>query len=443
MKEKISFIGLGKLGLPLSTIFAKNNVPVLGVDVNVDLIDKLDRDETPFIEDGLDECLLLAKNNIEYTTSYDRIMNETDVSVMLVNTQIGDTYSSSIVESVIKGLCAELVKSDKDYHLFILSSTVMPGEIRDNLIPMIEELTGRELNKGFGFSYVPDVVKLGSVIKDFENPDVVIVGSSDDLSGKITRDLYDKFPKNNPPVVEMTLEEAEISKVTLNAYLVSKISFANFISNICESVDNVNVDNITNAIGHHKPIGHLFLKGGLSFGGTCFPRDTKAFIKFSESVGHNASHIIATDDINKKQDLNLSKIVNTIDKESISVLGLSFKPNTPVLTESPSIKLVKQLLIKGKNVNVYDSLCIDDVKDEFSGWPYSNMRDKIKINYFKSIKECFQAGELVIIALPSDEFTIINDDWKSFDDQVILDCWRILDSNNFKQIQYKCLGKRG
>lgn len=443
MKEKISFIGLGKLGLPLSTIFAKNNVSVLGVDVNVDLIDKLDRDETPFIEDGLDECLLLAKNNIEYTTSYDRIMNETDVSVMLVNTQIGDTYSSSIVESVIKGLCAELVKSDKDYHLFILSSTVMPGEIRDNLIPMIEELTGRELNTGFGFSYVPDVVKLGSVIKDFENPDVVIVGSSDDRSGKITRDLYDKFPKNNPPVVEMTLEEAEISKVTLNAYLVSKISFANFISNICESVDNVNVDNITNAIGHHKPIGHLFLKGGLSFGGTCFPRDTKAFIKFSESVGHNASHIIATDDINKKQDLNLSKIVNTIDKESISVLGLSFKPNTPVLTESPSIKLVKQLLIKGKTVNVYDSLCIDDVKDEFSGWPYSNMRDKIKINYFKSIKECFQAGELVIIALPSDEFTIINDDWKSFDDQVILDCWRILDSNNFKQIQYKCLGKRG
>ena len=203
------------------------------------------------------------------------------------------------------------------------------------------------------------------------------------------------------------------------------------------------MDNITNAIGHHKPIGHLFLKGGLSFGGTCFPRDTKAFIKFSESVGHNASHIIATDDINKKQDLNLSKIVNTIDKESISVLGLSFKPNTPVLTESPSIKLVKQLLIKGKTVNVYDSLCIDDVKDEFSGWPYSNMRDKIKINYFKSIKECFQAGELVIIALPSDEFTIINDDWKSFDDQVILDCWRILDSNNFKQIQYKCLGKRG
>ena len=443
MDNKISFIGLGKLGLPLSTIFAKNSVSVLGVDVNTELIDKLNGGETPFYEDGLDECLILAKDNIEYTTSYDGIMGNTDTSVILVNTQIGDTYSSSIVESVIKDLCVELVKSDKDYHLFILSSTVMPGEIRGNLIPMIEELTGRELNKGFGFSYVPDVVKLGSVIKDFENPDVVIIGSSDGHSGKITRDLYDKFPINNPPIAEMTLEEAEISKVALNAYLVSKISFANFISNLCESVDNVNVDNITNAIGYHKPIGHLFLKGGLSFGGTCFPRDTNAFIKFSESVGHNASHIIATDKINENQDLNLLNIVNNIDKESISVLGLSFKPNTPVITESPSIKLVKGLLIKGKTVNVYDSLCIDDVKNEFSGWPYSNMRDKIKINYFKSIKECFQAGELVVIALPSDEFKIIDDGWKSFDDQVILDCWRILDSNNFKQLQYKCLGKRG
>jgi len=432
MKEKISFIGLGKLGLPLSTIFAKNNVPVLGVDVNVDLIDKLDRDETPFIEDGLDECLLLAKNNIEYTTSYDRIMNETDVSVMLVNTQIGDTYSSSIVESVIKGLCAELVKSDKDYHLFILSSTVMPGEIRDNLIPMIEELTGRELNKGFGFSYVPDVVKLGSVIKDFENPDVVIVGSSDDLSGKITRDLYDKFPKNNPPVVEMTLEEAEISKVTLNAYLVSKISFANFLSNLCETVDGVNVDNVTNAIGYHKPIGHYFLKGGLSFGGTCFPRDTSAFIELSEKFGLDAKQLKATDEINKYQHSNLLNIVKNQQKNSISVLGLSFKPNTPVIIESPSIKLIESLLLEGKTVNVYDPLCMDEVKETFGD----------KLNYFDSVKDCFEVGELVIIALPYDEFKDIDDTWKSFDDQVILDCWRLLDKNKFNNISYKCLGRQ-
>ena len=434
MKEKISFIGLGKLGLPLSTLFAKNGVPVLGIDVNMDLVNRLQENiHTPFSEKGLDESLDLAYSNIEYTTSYDGVVDETDVSVILVNTQSGDGYSSNVVESVLKDLCIELAKSDKDYHLFILSSTVMPGEIRNNLIPMIEKLTGRELNTGFGFSYVPDIVKLGSVIKDFENPDVVIIGSSDERSADITHKLYKNIPTNNPPISKMTLEEAEVSKVTLNAYLVSKISFANFVSNLCERIDNVNVDNITDAIGYHKPIGHQFLKGGLSFGGTCFPRDTNAFIEFSKSLGYEATHLIATDQINKTQDLNLLRITRNINKQNISVLGLSFKPNTPVITKSPSIKLIESLLWEGKNINVYDPLCMDNVEDIFGD----------KLNYFNSFKACFRAGELVVIALPYDEFKSIDDSWKSYDDQTILDCWRILDSDKFKEIKYKCLGKRG
>jgi UDPglucose 6-dehydrogenase len=434
MKEKISFIGLGKLGLPLSTLFAKNGVPVLGIDINTDLVNTLQENiHTPYFEEGLGRSLDLAYNNIEYTTSYDGMMDETDISVILVNTQIKDGYSSEIVESVLKDLCMELVESDKDYHLFILSSTVMPGEIRNYLIPMIEELTGRKLNKGFGFSYVPDIVKLGSVIKDFENPDVVIIGSSDERSTNITHELYKNIPTNNPPISKMTLEEAEVSKVTLNAYLVSKISFANFISNLCESIDNVNVDNITNAIGYHKPIGHHFLKGGLSFGGTCFPRDTNAFIEFSESCGREASHIVATDKINRSQDSNLLRIVNSTKKRNVSVLGLSFKPNTPVITKSPSIKLIEGLVWEGMNVNVYDPLCIDTVRDKFGD----------SLNYFNSFKACFRAGELVVIALPYDEFKSIDDSWKSYDGQIILDCWRILDSDKFKEIKYKCLGKRG
>ena len=218
MKEKISFIGLGKLGLPLSTLFAKNGVPVLGIDVNTDLVNILQENiHTPFFEKGLGKSLDLAYNNIDYTTSYDRVMDETDVSVILVNTQIGDSYSSEIVENVIKDLCAELVKSSKRYHLFILSSTVMPGEIRNKLIPMIEELTDRELNKGFGFSYVPDIVKLGSVIEDFENPDVVIIGGSDEHSTDVTHRLYENIPTNNPPISKMTLEEAAVAIYSLTS----------------------------------------------------------------------------------------------------------------------------------------------------------------------------------------------------------------------------------
>ena len=441
MKEMVSFVGLGKLGLPLSTIFAKNGVPIMGIDTNQTLINKLHKSELPFFEKGLEEHLSLAQDSIEYTTSYDGVVDNTDISIILVNTQIGDSYSSNVVESVITNICNELVKSDKEYHLFILSSTVMPGEIQNKLIPMIERITNRKLNKGFGFSYVPDVVKLGSVIYDFQNPDMVIIGSSDDHAGKVTKKLYDGIV-NDPPVVEVTLEEAEIAKVTLNAYLVSKISFANFISNLCERVDNVNVDNITNAIGYHKPIGHQFLKGGLGFGGTCFPRDTKAFIDFSRDVGHHASHIIATDQINNNQHRDLYERVVGYDRKSISILGLSFKPNTPVIQESPSLKLAERLVKIGKEVNLYDPLCIDQVKSIFSNFPYTKMKDKPVVNYHESLKECFQAGELVIVALPCDEFKVIGDDWKSFYNQMILDCWRILNPNDFKMIEYRCLGKK-
>tara|TARA_R110002020_G_scaffold172623_5_gene362971 strand:+ start:4965 stop:6299 length:1335 start_codon:yes stop_codon:yes gene_type:complete len=443
MKEKISFIGLGKLGLPLSSLFAYNGVPVLGIDTNEKLIETLqDNMFTPFFEKNLGGLLDDAYGNIEYTTSYDGVMDETDISVILVNTQIGDSYSSEVVENVIKDLCAELVKSSKRYHLFILSSTVMPGEIRNKLIPMIEELTDRELNKGFGFSYVPDIVKLGSVIEDFENPDVVIIGGSDEYSTNVTHQLYKNIPTNNPPISVMTLEEAEVSKVTLNAYLVSKISFANFVSNLCESMDNVNVDNVTNAIGYHKPIGHQFLKGGLGFGGTCFPRDTKAFIDFSRKLGHHASHLIATDSINEEQHDRLFKKVMSYDKKSISILGLSFKPNTSVIQESPSMKLAEHLVIAGKEVNLYDSLCIEEVESVFSKFPYDRMRDEPVINYYNSMKACFRQGEVVVVALPYDEFKTIDDSWKSHDDQIILDCWRILDSDKFEEIQYKCLGER-
>jgi UDPglucose 6-dehydrogenase len=196
-------------------------------------------------------------------------------------------------------------------------------------------------------------------------------------------------------------------------------------------MDNVNVDNVTNAIGFHKPISHLFLKGGLSFGGTCFPRDTWTFIELAKRFGLDAKQLLATDEINKKQDDRLYEFVKNSKKENISILGLSFKPHSPVIVESPSVKLIKSLLKDNKTINVYDPLCLKEVKSKFGD----------DINYFDSVKDCFKNGELVIVALQYDEFKSIDDTWKTFDGQTILDCWRFLDENKFKDINYKCLGK--
>ena len=134
--------------------------------------------------------------------------------------------------------------------------------------------------------------------------------------------------------------------------------------------------------------------------------------------------------------MNLFNIVHDTKKDSISILGLSFKPNTPTITDSASIELAWRLLQEGKNVNLYDPLCMNEVKKKFEPFVTTSL------NYFDSLEECFKAGELVVVALPYDEFKTIDDTWKSFDDQIILDCWRFLDENKFNDISYKCLGRK-
>jgi len=432
MNEKVSFIGLGKLGLPLATCFGKNKVNILAIDKNEKVISDLKNQKAPFYEPDLQNNIDLSSKYMTYTTSYDKIA-ETDITIILVNTpskKKDGSFSNLYIEQSLESSCEILKKTNKKYHLFIISSTVMPGSIVDGFIPLIENITNWKINEQFGVCHIPDFVALGKVIKDFENPEMVVLGESDKKAGDIAEKLYSKILKNNSPIHRLTLPEAEIAKVSLNAYVTMKLSFANFLSNICERVDNVNVDNITNAIGEDKRISPYFFKGGLSFGGTCFPRDTWAFIKLSHKLGLDAVHIKATQEINENQDKHLFQFVNKFDKNKISVLGLSFKPDSPVLTESASIKLVERLIDIGKEVYVYDPLCLEKVKEVFGD----------KIIYCGSAKECVEKTELSVVALQYKEFKNISDDWSEKDDHIIIDCWRYLDKNKLKKIKYFALG---
>jgi UDPglucose 6-dehydrogenase len=237
----------------------------------------------------------------------------------------------------------------------------MPTSL-SKVIHKIEENTNRKLNEDFGIVYIPDLVALGSVIKDFENPDVVILGESCSRYGDIAIEIYSKIFKNSPQIVRMSLVEAEISKVSLNAYITMKISFANFIGNISEKLD-ANPHNITKALGFDKRISPYYFKSGLAFGGTCFPRDTWAFIKLADYLGLDACHIKATQKINDDQnELLFDKVKNYKDKK-IGIYGLSFKPNTYVTVESPGNILYERLLKENYDVSYYDNLILSQHKD--------------------------------------------------------------------------------
>lgn len=332
--NKVSFIGLGKLGLPLATCMAKNGVKIIGLDVNKEVIENLNNIKAPFYETDLQKNIELAKDNAVYSLNYE-LVKDTNTTIILVNTPSNKkdgSFSNLYIEQALTEVCKK-IKHKNTYHLFVISSTVMPGSIQDNFIPLIENNTGWELNNQYGLCYIPDFVALGTIIKDFENPEFVVLGQSDEKAGDKAIEIYSKVFVNNPTIKRMSLIEAEISKISLNAYICTKISFSNFLTRVCEKFENVNIDNITESIGIDKRISPYYFKGGLSFGGTCFPRDTWAFMKMSEKLGMKAYHIEAAEKINQEQDRHLlDKVLKTIldNKLSteISILGLGFKNNT-------------------------------------------------------------------------------------------------------------------
>tara|TARA_R100000353_G_scaffold67801_4_gene52698 strand:- start:1797 stop:3008 length:1212 start_codon:yes stop_codon:yes gene_type:complete len=400
----ISFIGLGKLGLPLACCLARSGNKILGVEKNEYVLEQLNNNKLPFYEPGLEE-LFPHHNFIGFTDSYKRAVDETEASIILVNTQLGDTgYSSEFVEAVLIDLSVNLKKSDKDYHLIVLSSTVIPGTII-KLINLVEKISGRKYGEGFGFSYVPDFVRLGNVIHDFKNPEFFLVGATGVQDIALTQSIWYEFHKNNPPKIVLTLEEAEVAKVALNAYIVNKITFANFLGQLCEGMDNVNVHNITQCIGIDKRISPHFFGYGTPYGGTCFPRDTSAFIKFAKDRKKKAKHLLFAEEVNEM-------VYNSIlDKlkgyDIVGILGVSFKPNSPVVIGSPSARLIKDLIALGVNVNGHDKIqeTFDNLEDD--------------INQFDDAQECIDRSQVVVIMHPDKDYSNLN--YKN-----VVDYWGIL-----------------
>ena len=290
----------------------------------------------------------------------------------------------------------------------------MPTTCSKVVVPLIEEVSGRKINEGFGLCYIPDLVALGSIIRDFKNPDLLIVGESDKKAGDMALEYYSLIIDNEAPVQRMSVIDAEITKVSLNAYITMKISFANFIGNICDRIEGANSGNITSALGKDRRISPYYIKAGLAFGGTCFPRDTWAFDEFSTQLGLNAVHVKAAEEINKMQhDVLYDKAVG-LNRSKIAILGLGFKANTPVVVESPAIILAERLSNNGYTVNLCDPLALIEAKLTLGN----------KANYFDSMEACLTSSECCVIATPylgfKDITKLVGEDFP------ILDCWDIL-----------------
>jgi UDPglucose 6-dehydrogenase len=220
---------------------------------------------------------------------------------------------------------------------------------------------------------------------------------------------------------QMSLIDAEIFKVSLNCYVTLKISFANTLANLCERISGANIDTITKALGADRRIGPHYLEGGLAYGGTCFPRDTRAYVVLARRSGLDPALVEAAEAVNRTQDQRLADLVLDEVKRSprraVSVLGLAFKPNTNVIVESPAIRLIDVLLRHGVQVSAYDPLAIENTMAVFGN----------KITYATSVRECLAQSPVCVITTRDKEFRDIDETYIPHEPTTIVDCWRLLD----------------
>src|ERR1700693_5832423 len=386
----ISIIGLGKLGSPMQAVMAHKGHRVVGVDLNPRTVAAINDGKAPVKEPRLQEMIDGSRERISATHSYEEAILATDVTMIMVPTPSGPDgrFSMTYVMSAAQEIGAVLRKKSK-WHLVVLSSTVMPGSTGGTLLPALEEITGKKCGPGFGLCYNHEFVALGNVVHDMLNPDMILIGESDDRSGAILEEFYQGVCESDPRIRRMNFVNAELTKLSVNTFVTTRISYANMLAQVCETLPGADVDVVTSAIGCDTRIGQKYLKGALGYGGPCFPRDNIAFSALARANGVPALLAEATDELNRRQVPRLTEIVRSrLPKGgTVGVLGLSYKPDTEVIEESQGLELAKYLASIGFKVVVYDPAAMENAKRQLGN----------AVTYATSAAECARQADVLVI----------------------------------------------
>jgi len=357
---KVVVAGLGKLGLPMAAVFAQSGHDVVGVDPMQPVVDALNEGRVLIDEPGLPEMIAANSERITATTSYAEAIPGAELTFIIVPTPSGDdgAFINDYVVDALREI-GQVLRENPQPHLVAVTSTVMPGATSAVLAPAFEQALGRSLGDGVALCYSPEFIALGSVVRDLQNPDFVLIGADDKAAGRRLADFYLGIGGGRDvPVQVMNWVNAELAKISVNSFVTMKITYANMLASICEGLPGGDVDEVTRAIGLDSRIGPRYLKGGPPFGGPCFPRDNRALGVAAEAVGAPWDLAAATDTMN---DAFADRIAATVirateDGDTVAVLGLAYKDNTPVVEESAGAKVAAALAGLGRKVVVHDPI---------------------------------------------------------------------------------------
>jgi UDPglucose 6-dehydrogenase len=352
-------VGLGKLGLPLATLLAEVGHSVIGVDKSENLINSLNTGAFKSTEPGLEDSVRKAKERsvlFQVRVPHKPRIDELVFVVVPTPSDESGRFSNSLVMEALNDL-APLITDRNNRVIINIVSTIMPGSSKKELIPLIESKTGKVYPKDFGFAYNPEFIALGSVLRDMQSPDMHLIGCEVSADAQILQEVLESIALEKVPERVMSLPEAEITKIAINNFITTKISFANMLFQASLKMPGTNVDVISGALGLDSRIGPKYIKGGAPYGGPCFPRDTRALAVFLEDLGVNPGIPRATDLANKGHAMALANEAMSrapVDNARILLMGISYKAFSQVTDDSPALAIGYYLSQIGAEVHYWD-----------------------------------------------------------------------------------------
>jgi UDPglucose 6-dehydrogenase len=401
--SKIAIIGTGYVGLVSGSCLADFGNYVTCVDNNEQKIKDLEQGLIPIYEPGLGA---VVKRNIQFerlqfTTNLKDAVEKNEVLFVAVGTPPADDGSADLV--FVEQVAREIGQSMNSYKVIVDKSTVPVGTARKVRTWVQDELDKRQLNLSFDVVSNPEFLREGAAVQDFMHPDRVVIGAESSRAKELMKDVYRALYINETPYIETGLETAEMIKYASNAFLAVKITFINEVANLCEEV-GANVQDVAKAMGKDGRIGSKFLHPGPGYGGSCFPKDTLAMARTGRDNGIDLSIVETTIKANESQKLKMvEKIRNAykenqgVDGKVFAILGLSFKPNTDDMRESPAITIIEQLVESGAKINAYDPAAIKE-----ASWRLEHIKDKV--NYCKDEYETMEGADALIILTEWNQF---------------------------------------
>ena len=349
---KLAVVGSGYVGLVAGACLAETGNDVVCVDKDEAKIRLLRRGQMPIFEPGLEELVKrnVAEKRLSFTTQLPKAVRASSVIFIAVGTPMGEDGSADLQH--VLGVAREIAQAMNGYKVIVDKSTVPVGTA-----DKVREIIRRETTHPFSVVSNPEFLKQGAAVDDFLKPDRVVIGTEDEKSGEIMRQVYAPFTRTGAPIMVMDTASAELCKYAANAMLATKISFMNEIANVCE-VFGADVDQVRRAVGSDRRIGPSFLFPGVGYGGSCFPKDVQAIVKFTKDKGYDFQILQAVEKVNHRQKSVLAgrmeKHFGSLKGRTIAVWGLAFKPRTDDMREAPAVVLIERLLALGAKVQAFD-----------------------------------------------------------------------------------------